>query len=250
MTINTSNYIIAYDSSCVFCSKLISFFRFLGIFSSNQITAIQDLDVPNYDILDKSRLKNEIPIINLVNKKVFYGAEGIVALIIYKWPTTKHLSNLILILFTPLYLLISYNRKLIFNKTLNFCSSPFCEPTFNIKYRTSYIAITNILSFLIIYKLLNYYNLAIYFKYLLVFVILTTLLLFLTLKLKKGVEVSFEIIGHCSTLLLFGSVMILPILLINKLVILPDFIIFIYLLIVLVFSIISLKSRTSSLLFS
>jgi hypothetical protein len=138
----TIPYIIYYDDECPACAIYTKAFvsgGFLERTGRQRYSSISDDKNLGID-LDKAR--NEIALKNIQTGEVLYGVDSLFAIISRKIPILSPIfrNNLFRILILKLYLLISYNRKVI-APGKRFETEQSCYPDMHLGYRWLYIAI-------------------------------------------------------------------------------------------------------------
>ncbi len=134
--------IIIYDDSCPLCEAYTAAFVKSGMISPEGRRSFSDIDAEVLDMIDNSRCKDEIPLLDTQSGQVFYGIDALVAILQTKMPYIKTIASLKPVnwFIRKLYKLISYNRRVIVAGTAN--QKGFdCTPHFNTRYRWTLIFI-------------------------------------------------------------------------------------------------------------
>jgi hypothetical protein len=102
-------------------------------------------EIENFEgchLIDRSRSRNEIALVDIENKKVHYGLDSMLFILSYKLPFLKILfeNTVFQILMVQIYSLISYNRKVIAPSSKE--TEDSCVPDYNLFYRFAYIIIS------------------------------------------------------------------------------------------------------------
>jgi hypothetical protein len=90
--------------------------------------------------IDLDKAKNQIPLIDQDNKKVFYGIDALVEVLSQKFPLIRTICEWSFVswFLKKLYKLVSYNRKVIVAKKCG--QGQFdCSPEFNLTYRMTFL---------------------------------------------------------------------------------------------------------------
>ncbi len=143
------NKLIIYDSNCKVCTS----FRdaILKVTSIPESAVVAYKDLPEYinQHVDAGRFKNEMALVDTVNGKTFYGAEGVA----YIFSTQSNLINFlfqfrpVMQLFNFFYQVQANNRYIIATPKSKFKCD--CLPDKITKYRVSYIVMAVLLSVLL-----------------------------------------------------------------------------------------------------
>src|ERR1041385_568562 len=120
-TSNTSNMktieskTIVYDNACPMCSWYTGLFVRSGALSKAGRLSFSQLDKETLACLDLKRSRHEIPLIDTLNGQVLYGLDGLLLIFSHLIPVLKPVftSRLFRKAVKPLYLFISYNRRII-----------------------------------------------------------------------------------------------------------------------------------------
>jgi predicted DCC family thiol-disulfide oxidoreductase YuxK len=146
------NYILIYDDKCPMCVAYTSLFVKCGILKASGRKSFTTVSPQLLSITNESRSKNEIPLINTANNKVYYGIDALLELLNTKIYGIKAIGK-----FTPLnyllkkiYSLISYNRKVITAVTCG-NNQYDCSPTLNYKWRSIFLAVFLVINTLMLF---------------------------------------------------------------------------------------------------
>ncbi|HSN61149.1 MAG TPA: DCC1-like thiol-disulfide oxidoreductase family protein [Ferruginibacter sp.] len=131
--------IIIYDDGCPLCAAYTSAFVAAGILNEQGRKNFSNIDAATFELIDKAKCKNEIPLIDTETKQVWYGIEALLELLGSKIPIVKLIGNIkpVKWLLHKIYRFISYNRKVIVGIALK--NGYDCSPDFNIKYRILFL---------------------------------------------------------------------------------------------------------------
>ncbi len=132
---HTSKAII-YDDSCPLCTAYTKAFVKTGFIEKERRLHFSNITPGLLSIIDINRSKNEIPLIDLTTKQVWYGTDALLEILGQKCPPIKKAGRKAAVAWClqRLYKLISFNRRVI-TATENKEGKFNCTPTFNYKYR-------------------------------------------------------------------------------------------------------------------
>ena len=135
-----TNHKLLIDKNCPMCSIYSSAFTRVGWIDSNCTLPYQSMEASAIKEIDQHKARNEIAMIDLESKKVSYGVESLIAIVMQNYPRLRQFVALPIIYkpLTVLYKSISYNRKVIAPAKLSSNERP-CNPDFNLSYRWMYI---------------------------------------------------------------------------------------------------------------
>lgn len=213
------NQTLLYDEDCPLCRVYTSGFIKAGMLDEKGKKPYCQLSNEEQNFIDVKRASNEIALVDNENKTVIYGIDSLLKVIGFSFPWIEKIGNLKPIKFflKKLYSFISYNRKVIIPNKIKKEIKLQCVPDFNFKYRILYILFAIVTSSLLI----NKFNDNFVFSKTLLF---TTVLLLIQniLILKFSKEIVLNYLGNFTTSLLFGSLLLLPIIILKSFVNLPE----------------------------
>lgn len=132
---------LIYDQDCpLFVWYTNQFIKF-GILKENErLTYFQAIQNPNLNF-DQEMAQNKIAFVRIENKETLYGIDSLLAVLGSRWKWIETIGNLpgINSLFKLLYLLISFNRKVI--APVNCENTVSCTPTKNWFWRLTFIGL-------------------------------------------------------------------------------------------------------------
>ncbi len=135
-----TNHKLLIDQDCPMCSIYSSAFARVGWIDSNCALPYQSSEASTITEIDQHKACNEIALIDLESKKVRYGVDSLIAIVLQNYPKLKQIIAHPMI-YKPLailYKFISYNRKVIAPSKLT-SNERTCNPDFNLAYRWAYI---------------------------------------------------------------------------------------------------------------
>jgi predicted DCC family thiol-disulfide oxidoreductase YuxK len=145
------NHVIIYDDECPMCNLYTGAFIRAKMLDKNGRECFSQLSNHHKMLLDQSKACDEIALIDVETKKVFYGIDSLFQVISHSFPVFKPLFSFspFRLVMTKLYAFISYNRKVIAPGKV-FEAENSCTPTFNAKYRWLYIVFAWLVTSLIL----------------------------------------------------------------------------------------------------
>ena len=201
--------LIIYDSNCKVCSSLRDLVLKFTTIPENKIKPLKDLPKEFVGHVDTNRFRNVMALIDTRGGETLYGAEGIAYIFSSQYKVLDFLLSIrpIFLLFNFLYKTQAYNRYVIATPRSNFKCD--CLPDRVVKYRVSYIVITMLISVLL-YGLIgvsvkNFLPEVTSFTILFSTVISTV---FVGLVASGGKILDY--IGHVSSVLIVGGLLMLP----------------------------------------
>ena len=232
--------VLLYDDYCPLWNWYSGLFVKFGLLNAENRIPFSKADIEILTSIDIERGRDEIPFFNRETGATLYGIDTLLEIIGQKAPFVKSIGN-----FRPVkwflqrsYKLISYNRKVIVAKKCG--SGRFdCSPAFNIFYRMVFMMISLLFNSMMLWPLhvslfshLSIYHLT--FIQLQVahlsFVAINCIIAFF-LRDRR----SIEYLGQVNMLVLTAILLLLPVIIVNSLIVMSQFIIFICLLFLTVF---------------
>ena len=212
------HHTLLYDEDCPLCQVYTSGFIKTGMLDQNGRQAYNSISDQDQSFIDIARASNEIALVDTKNKTVIYGIDSLLKVIGYRFPIIEKIGTFkpINTFLRKLYSFISYNRKVIIPSPENKSDTLQCLPSFNVKYRLFYILFSTIVTmFTLFYFSKNISTLPHGSLMREGFITIGQLvfqgLLIYTLD-KKTILNYF---GNLMTISLMGSLMLLPLLIIN-----------------------------------
>lgn len=222
------NQTLLYDEDCPLCSLYTTGFVKSGMLDENGRKSYCQLSAEEQNFVDLKRAPNEIALINNKTKTVTYGIDSLIKVVGFSFPLIEKIATIkpIHFILKKMYSFVSYNRKVIIPGNVQEENKLQCIPDFNYKYRFLFIAFAlTITSFV----LFGYSNLIpslpksnITREIILSFgqIVFQSLLL---LKFDKQTIMNYA--GNIMTVSLMGSLILVPILILNQFLQLPQTII-------------------------
>ncbi|MGK4569355.1 hypothetical protein [Flavobacterium sp. 3HN19-14] len=218
------NQTLLYDEDCPMCKLYTAGFIRAGMLDKNGKKPFSAISAEE-DFIDLKRASNEIVLIDNQNKTAIYGIDSLLKVIGNSFPWIEKAGNFtpIKYLLKKLYSFISYNRKVIIPSRTD-GNVRQCVPDFNYRYRFFYIIFAASASASIFSKL-NFPTSEI-FIFNLGLVIFQSLFI-----LKYDAEKILNYAGNLMTVLLFGSLILIPVFVLNILIKVPGVLVQIWFLI-------------------
>ncbi len=217
---NTAKLI--YDDHCPICKVYTKAFVKHNFINENGRVAFSEVkDQGLSQLVDWGRAKNEIPLVDVANHKVYYGVAALLEILGAKWLFFQWFTkqNFLVAIAKILYKFVSFNRRVIIPASLNTECTFDAKPDFNLKYRFAYL----IFSWLITALVLTNYS-ALLVQYIGAtslgreFLICAGQMLFqglLLIAVKKDKALIFEYLGNMMTVSLLGALLLCLMLVLN-----------------------------------
>lgn len=137
---NAAEKILIYDDTCPMCAGYTKLFVENGLIETNGRQSFSTVNKAILAQIDKDRCRNEIPLINTINNTVTYGIDAILEILGSRFPFIEIIGTIPPVnwFLKKLYNLISYNRRVI-TASYAINNNFDCTPDFNIKYRTLFL---------------------------------------------------------------------------------------------------------------
>jgi hypothetical protein len=223
-----ANQTLLYDEDCPLCRVYTKGFITAGMLDENGKKPYCQLSEEEQSFINVKRASNEIALVDHQNKTVIYGIDSLLKVIGHSFPWMEKIGNLkpIKYFLRKLYSFISYNRKVIIPSKINPAIKLQCVPDFNYKYRFFYIAFATIITtFTLFYfseMLSNLPKTNIAREFILAIGQMIFQSAFL-LNQKKETIVNY--LGNLMTVSLMGSIILMPLLILNTITTLPEMVI-------------------------
>ena len=136
----TADKILIYDDACPMCTAYTKLFVQKGFLGASGRQSFSTIDKTILARIDTDKCRNEIPLINTVDNSVTYGIDAMLEILSIRIPLIKSIGSITPVgwLLKKLYNLISFNRRVI--TAGNTVNSLFdCAPAFNLKYRILFL---------------------------------------------------------------------------------------------------------------
>lgn len=219
------NQTLLYDKDCPLCNVYTSGFIKAKLLDNNGRKAYCELKSEDYDYVDLKRATNEIALVDTKNKTVIYGIDSMLKVIGNAIPLIEKIGNIKPVKFClkKLYSFISYNRKVIIPSKVNQNNKLQCVPDFNYKYRYIYMLFATLVTSIVLFKFSKTISIIPNSNFLREGLIALGQIGFQGLfisKLKFQKQLTY--FGNLMTISLMGSLILIPILIINSFISLPE----------------------------
>ncbi|WP_299277443.1 hypothetical protein [uncultured Psychroserpens sp.] len=219
------NHTLLYDQECPLCQIYTSGFIKTRMLDTNGRTPFSDFFAEEFDFIDMKRASNEIALVNKKEKTVIYGIDSLLRVIGVRFPIVEKIGNLKPIKFVlkQLYSFISYNRKVIIPSKEKSDKTLQCIPSFNTNYRLSYIVLAILMTAFVLFSFSNTITYLSESSIIRESSITIGQIIFQGLfivKLNKKTVLNY--IGNLMTVSLMGSLLLLPILLLQSITYVSD----------------------------
>lgn len=140
LIMKNSTKIILYDDTCPLCGAYTKVFVKTRLIMKENRRAFSTIDQNMLAHIDIKRAVNEIPVIDIQTKEVWYGIDALLEVLHPKIPFIKPVANIKPVKWAllKLYKFISFNRKVIVAPKVIQCNFD-CTPDFNFRYRVLFL---------------------------------------------------------------------------------------------------------------
>jgi len=211
-----NNHSLIYDTDCPLCVGYTNAFTKYNLLDEKGKKPFSKLTQEDKKNINIHKAANEIALINTKTKEVIYGIDSLLTILGNSFPIISKIGNLkpIYYILQKSYKFISYNRKVIITVKQTKHS---CTPDFNIKYRWTYIIFCSLISSLILNQYSNLLaSLITESSFIRELIMCSGQILFQGIVMytlvKKG---SLNYLGNMISISFFGSLALIPILIIN-----------------------------------
>jgi len=219
------NQTLLYDRDCPLCNVYTSGFIKTKMLDHNGRKAYCDVTHEEQNFIDLNRASNEIALFNTQDNTVIYGVDSLLKVIGHSIPLVESIGNIKPIKYglKKLYATISYNRKVIIPSKIDKTQTLACVPSFNYKYRSIYIVFTAIITSIVLFKFSKLLTIIpesnVFRESLIAFGQIGFQALFIS---KLNFKKQLNYFGNLMTISLVGSFILIPILVINSIIELPQ----------------------------
>lgn len=224
------NNVILYDEDCPLCQVYTSGFLKTNMLDQNGRKPFHKISSEEEDFIDINRASNEIALVDTETKTVTYGIDSLLKVLGHSFPWIEKIGQ-----FKPvkyglkkLYSFISYNRKVIIPSTPNAETKLQCVPSFNVTYRLLYILFSSLVTILVLFNFSESISIlpqsSIGRETVLTFGQIVFQFLFLINYNKKD---RLNYIGNLMTVSLMGSLLLIPLLIVNSIINLSEWVLLI-----------------------
>lgn len=206
------NHTLIYDNECPMCNLYSKGFTKCGMLDEKGREAFTEMSAGNKSIIDFTRAKNEIALIDHNRNEVVYGLDSLLLIIGNSFPLLEKIARAepFFWFFKKLYSLISYNRKQIILSAKD-DDKESCVPDFNLKYRITYMAFVLIFSAYILSLFSGKLGFNLSHHFLREFTVCIGQILWQTLFLRTYLkERIWNYLGNMMTVSLIGTLLLIP----------------------------------------
>ncbi|KFF03110.1 DCC1-like thiol-disulfide oxidoreductase family protein [Chryseobacterium luteum] len=210
------NHTLIYDNECPMCNIYSKGFTKCGMLDENGREAFTEISADNKSIIDFSRAKNEIALIDHNRNEVVYGLDSLLLIIGNSFPLLETIARIkpLYWFFRKLYSLVSYNRKQIIPSANH--TEQACIPDFNLKYRVAYISFVVIFSAYILSVFSGKLGFNLNYNFMRELALCIGLLLWQTVFLRAYLKDKiWDYLGNMMTVSMIGTLLLIPVLLTN-----------------------------------
>lgn len=222
------NQTLLYDEECPMCNLYTAGFIKAGMMDENGRKPFEAIMEDEQQYIDINRASNEIALVNHKDKTVMYGIDSLLEIIGHSFPWMKKVGTTepIYFLLKKLYKFISYNRKVIIPSRQKENQQLQCVPDFNFTYRYLYLVFATVITVLTLYKCASILTLlpkaSMTREILLATGQIGFQLVFLT---RNDYKTNLNYIGNLLTVSLMGALILLPMIVINEIINIPQIVI-------------------------
>ena len=228
-----NNRILLYDDYCPLCSWYSGLFVKFGLLSAENRIPFSNADIEILTSLDIGRGKDEIPYFDRQTGVTLYGIDALLEILGQKAPFIKSIGN-----FKPvkwflqrLYKLVSYNRKVIVARKCG--TGKFdCSPALNVFYRMAFMIICLLFNSVMLWPLHIFLFSQVSIYHLTFSQLQVAHLGFVTVNCSITAFLtrrrSIEYLGQVNMLAFMAILLLIPVMIINLLATVNQFIIIVY----------------------
>ena len=223
-----TNHTLLYDEDCPMCNLYTAGFIKANMLDENGRKPFVTLTNEEENYIDLDRAKNEIALVDTKNKTTLYGIDSLLKVIGNSFPWMEKVGNWkpINYCLKKLYKFISYNRKVIAPSKIISGTTIQCVPSFNVKYRLLYIVFATLFTVFVLFHYAEMISLlpkGNFTRELLLTIGQIGFQFLFIQKLSKQKQLNY--IGSLVTVSVMGSLMLLPILLLNQFALINEYVI-------------------------
>lgn len=225
------NQTLLYDEDCPLCQVYTTGFIKAKMLDENGRKSYGQLSETEQAFVDVNRASNEIALIDNQNKTVLYGIDSLLKVIGFSFPLIEKIGNLKPVKFflKKLYSFVSYNRKVIIPSKINKDIKLQCVPNFNYKYRFLFIGFATVITAIVLYHYAALIPVLPQANSTREVLIALGQLAFQSLFiLKQDKKTILNYAGNLMTVSLMGSLLLLPMLLLQTIVNVPENVILVW----------------------
>lgn len=212
-----ANQTLLYDEDCPLCRAYTSGFIATGMLDKNGRKPYACLSEEERNYVDAHRACNEIALVDNGNKTVTYGIDSLLKVLGNSFPVIEKIGYYkpVNCFLKKLYSFISYNRKIIIPGKAD-TNKIQCLPDFNYKYRIAYLIFALVITATVLFECAKIIPLYVQANFLKELALAAGQLAFQSLFLiKQDSKTRLTYLGNLMTVSLFGSLLLLPVLILN-----------------------------------
>ncbi|TGD57037.1 thiol-disulfide oxidoreductase DCC family protein [Flavobacterium humi] len=219
---------LLYDQDCPLCQAYTSGFIKTGMLDKNGKKPFTEITQEESLFIDIERAANEIALIDTQNKTALYGIDSLLKVIGNSFPLVETIGKTkpVHLALRKFYSFISYNRKAIIPGPYATNTKLKCEPTFHFGYRFLYIVFALVMTSVALFQYFKMLPLLPHGNYIRECILAAGQLIFQgVFLLKKDKKTIVAYWGNLMTVSLFGSLLLLPILLLNTIIAVNEYVV-------------------------
>ncbi|MFW0737399.1 hypothetical protein [Flavobacterium sp. T12S277] len=222
------NQTLLYDEDCPLCSLYTTGFVKSGMLDQNGRKSYCQLSEEEQNFVDLERAPNEIALIDNTTKTVLYGVDSLLKVIGYSFPWIEKIGKTkpVHFILRKLYSFVSYNRKVIIPGEIKEENKLQCTPDYNYKYRFLFIGFALTVTTFVLFSYSSLISVlpqtSIWREFVLAFGQIVFQSIFM---LKSDQKTMLNYAGNLMTVSLMGSLILLPILIANQFINVPELIV-------------------------
>jgi len=227
------NLTLIFDDNCPLCTWYSGLFVKFHLLPASGRVAFTEAPDSLFALIDLDKAKNQIPLIDVDSKNVYYGIDALVEVLSQKFPFIKKVCQWQCVdwFLKKLYKLISYNRKVIVAKKCG--KGQFdCSPEFNTFYRILFMLIFLLFNSAMLWPIHNYILTAFSYYHLTLFQLEIAHFLFVTTNCVVGLflpyKLALEYLGQVNLLALCTVLLCIPVIFLSKFFSTTEFIVMLY----------------------
>ncbi|MHA3787354.1 thiol-disulfide oxidoreductase DCC family protein [Flavobacterium hauense] len=212
-----TNQTLLYDEDCPLCRAYTSGFIATGMLDENGRKPYACLSDEELTYVDANRACNEIALVDNENKTVTYGIDSLLKVLGNSFPFIEKIGYFkpVNCFLKKLYSFISYNRKVIIPNRAD-SDKQQCIPDFNYRYRIAYLVFAVLVTATVLFECAKIIPIYVQANFLKELALATGQIAFQSLFiLKKDSKTRLTYLGNLMTVSLFGSLLLMPLLILN-----------------------------------
>lgn len=212
-----ANQTLLYDEDCPICRAYTSGFITTGMLDKNGRKPYAFLTDEERTYVDVHRACNEIALVDNKNKTVTYGIDSLLKVLGNSFPVIEKIGYCkpVNYFLKKLYSFISYNRKVVIPGKADTDKNQ-CLPDFNYKYRIAYLIFAILVTATVLFECAKIIPLYVQANFSKELALAAGQIAFQSLfLLKQHSKTRLVYLGNLMTVSLFGSLLLMPLLILN-----------------------------------